>query len=166
MGQQTTNLTLGRLFTDSKTKGYDKLTWVKRDSIISNPMTGKNVFEQYGVEFPDSWSLNSINIVAQKYFTGTPGDADREASLKALINRVVDTVTRHGTQEKYFDNATEAEDFREELKYILATQRAALTRLSGSILAHPTALNRPALVSSLESKTRCQLFSTGLKKKV
>lgn len=125
MGQQTTNLTLGRLFTDSKTKGYDKLTWVKRDSIISNPMTGKNVFEQYGVEFPDSWSLNSINIVAQKYFTGTPGDADREASLKALINRVVDTVTRHGTQEKYFDNATEAEDFREELKYILATQRAA-----------------------------------------
>ncbi len=42
-----------------------------------------------------------------------------------MINRVVDTITRHGIQEKYFENATEAEDFREELKYILATQRAA-----------------------------------------
>ncbi|MGI9027372.1 MAG: vitamin B12-dependent ribonucleotide reductase [Candidatus Saccharimonadales bacterium] len=125
MGQQTTNLTLGRLFTDSKAKAYDQLTWVKRDSIISNPMTKKNVFEQFDVEFPDNWSLNSINIVAQKYFTGTPGDDDREASLKDLINRVVDTVTSHGKQEKYFDTDAEAEDFREELKYILATQRAA-----------------------------------------
>lgn len=122
---QTTNLTLGRLFTDPKTKGYDSLKWVKRDSIISNPMTGKNVFEQRGVEFPESWSLNAINIVAQKYFTGTPGTAERESSLKDLINRVVDTVTRQGIQEDYFSSEKEAEDFREELKYILATQRAA-----------------------------------------
>ncbi len=93
---QTTNLTLGRLFTEPKTKAYDSLTWVKRDSIITNPSTSKNVFEQFGVEFPDSWSLNSINIVAQKYFTGTPGTPDRESSLKDLINRVVDTITRHG----------------------------------------------------------------------
>lgn len=122
---QTTNLTLGRLFTDSKTKAYDQLTWVKRDSIITNPMTGKNVFEQRGVEFPENWSLNAINIVAQKYFTGTPGDDDRESSLKDLINRIVDTVTRQGLQEDYFNSEKEAEDFREELKYILATQRAA-----------------------------------------
>ncbi len=125
MGQQTTNLTLGRLFTDSKTKAYDQLTWVKRDSIIANPMTGKNVFEQFGVEFPEEWSLNSINIVAQKYFTGTPGTKDRESSLKDLINRVVDTVTRQGIQENYFESGEDAETFREELKYILATQRAA-----------------------------------------
>ena len=38
---------------------------------------------------------------------------------------MVDTVTRQGLQEGYFDNDAEAEDFREELKYILATQRAA-----------------------------------------
>lgn len=122
---QTTNLTLGRLFTDPNTKAYDKLNWVKRDSIITNPMTGKNVFEQRGVEFPENWSLNSINIVAQKYFTGTPGTPERESSLKNLIDRVVDTVTRQGLQENYFDSEKEAEDFREELKYVLATQRAA-----------------------------------------
>jgi ribonucleoside-diphosphate reductase alpha chain len=122
---KTTNLGVGRFFTDQKTRAYDKLTWVKRDSVITNPMTGKAVFEQLGVEFPDNWSLNSINIVAQKYFTGTPGTSERESSLKDLIDRVADTVTRHGLQENYFDSETEAEDYREELKYILATQRAA-----------------------------------------
>jgi ribonucleoside-diphosphate reductase alpha chain len=122
---QTSSLTVGRLFTPSKTKAYDQLTWVKTDSILKNPATGKSVFEQIGVEFPEGWSLNSVNIVAQKYFTGTPGTADRESSLKHLIDRVVDTTTRQGLQEGYFESEAEAEDFREELKYILATQRAA-----------------------------------------
>ncbi len=122
---QTTSLGVRRLFTKPKTKAYDQLKWTKRDSVLTNPMTNKTVFEQYGVEFPEGWSQNSINIVAQKYFTGTPGTAEREESLRQLIDRVVDTVTRQGLQEGYFDTDTEAEDFREELKYILATQRAA-----------------------------------------
>ncbi len=122
---QATKLGGGRLFTKANTKAYDGLKWVKRDSIITNPMTGKAVFEQRGVEFPEGWSLNAINIVAQKYFTGTPGTAGRESSLRDLVDRVADTITRQGTQESYFDDKTEAEDFREELKYVLATQRAA-----------------------------------------
>jgi len=122
---QGTALEIGRFFTKSKSKAYDSLKWVSRDSAIINPATGKPVFEQKGIEFPDTWSLNAINIVAQKYFTGTPGTPEREDSLKRLINRIVDTVTRQGTQEGYFDTEVEAEDFREELKYILATQRAA-----------------------------------------
>ena len=122
---QATKLEVRRVFTKPKTKAYDLLKWVKRDSQITNPATGKAVFEQKGVEFPDSWSLNAINIVAQKYFTGTPGTDSRETSLKTLIDRVADTITRQGSQEGYFDTQSEAEDFREELKYILATQRAA-----------------------------------------
>ena len=122
---QTAILGQRRLLTPPKSKAYDQLKWVKRDSVIMNPMTGKPVFEQLGVDFPEGWSLNSINIVAQKYFTGTPGTAERESSLKHLINRVVDTVTRQGLQEGYFETEVEADDFREELKYILATQRAA-----------------------------------------
>jgi len=124
MGQSTI-LGRRRLFTAPKTKAYDQIKWVKRDSVIMNPMTGKPVFEQLGVDFPEGWSLNAINIVAQKYFTGTPGSDDRESSLKHLVDRVVDTVTRQGVQEGYFEDGEEAEDFREELKYILATQRAA-----------------------------------------
>jgi ribonucleoside-diphosphate reductase alpha chain len=122
---QITELSLGRLFTQPKTKAYEGLRWVKQDSIIINPMSNTPVFEQKDVEFPEGWSLNAINIVAQKYFTGTPGTTDREDSLKRLINRVVDTITRHGLQEGYFEDEAEAEDFREELKYVLATQRAA-----------------------------------------
>ncbi|MBI1952111.1 vitamin B12-dependent ribonucleotide reductase [Candidatus Saccharibacteria bacterium] len=122
---QLAALSVRRLFTKPKTKAYDGLTWVKRDSLITNPATGKPVFEQKNVDFPEGWSLNAINIVAQKYFSGTPDTQGREQSLKQLINRVVDTVTREGVQGGYFTNAVEAEDFREELKYILATQRAA-----------------------------------------
>ncbi|HSX17037.1 MAG TPA: vitamin B12-dependent ribonucleotide reductase [Patescibacteria group bacterium] len=122
---QTSSLTVGRLFTQPKSKAYDQLKWAKHDSLITNPSSGTPVFEQKGVEFSEGWSLNAINIVAQKYFCGTPGTDDREGSLKQLIDRVVDTVTRQGVQEGYFETETEAEDFREELKYVLATQRAA-----------------------------------------
>lgn len=122
---QASSLTAGRLFTPAKSKAYDQLRWAKQDSIIVNPTTGKAVFDQRGVEFPEGWSLNAINIVAQKYFTGTPGTPERESSLKHLVDRVVDTVTRQGLQEGYFETEEESEDFREELKYVLVTQRAA-----------------------------------------
>jgi len=122
---QTTNSGVRRFFTQPKTKGYDSLKWVKRDSSLKNPFTGEVVFEQKDVEIPEGWSLNALNIVAQKYFTGTPGTEERESSLKNLVDRVVDTVVRQGQQEGYFDSNTEAETFREELKYVLASQRAA-----------------------------------------
>jgi len=122
---QATNSGVARYFTEPKGKAYDMLKWVTRDSAITNPFTGEAVFEQKDVEIPESWSQNALNIVAQKYFTGTPGDKDRETSLRHLIDRVVDTIVRHGKQEGYFDTATEADTFREELKYVLATQRAA-----------------------------------------
>jgi ribonucleoside-diphosphate reductase alpha chain len=122
---QTTHLSVDRMFTQPKSKAYDQLKWAKRDSILMNPMTNKPVFEQRGVEFPEQWSLNASNIVAQKYFTGTPGTGERESSLRHLIDRVVDTVIRQGVQEGYFDNEIETENYREELKYVLATQRAA-----------------------------------------
>lgn len=121
---QTVGLGITRKFTPANSKAYDQLEWVERDSVLMNPQTGKAVFEQYGVDFPKGWSQNAINIVAQKYFTGTPGTDGRESSLRDLIDRVVDTVVRQGVQEGYFEKA-EAEDYREELKYVLATQRAA-----------------------------------------
>lgn len=122
---QTTILARRRFFTPAKSKAYDQIKWVKRDSIITNPATGKPVFEQRGVEFPEGWSLNAINIVAQKYFSGTPGTPEREDGLKRLVDRVVDTITRQGLQEGYFETEAEADDFREELKFVLATQKAA-----------------------------------------
>lgn len=122
---QATVLNVRRYFTKQGTDPYDMFSWVERDSKIDNPVTGKVAFEQKSVEFPDTWSMNAINIVSQKYFCGTPGTADREASLKTLINRVADTITRHGLQEGYFNGEDEADTFNAELKYILTSQRAA-----------------------------------------
>lgn len=122
---QTAVLDIRRYFTKKGVDAYDMFDWVERDSKIDNPVTGKVAFEQKSVEFPDTWSMNAINIVSQKYFTGTPGTDEREASLKTLINRVADTITRHGEQEGYFTDRDQAVIFNQELKYILAAQRAA-----------------------------------------
>ena len=86
--------------------------------------------------------------MAQKYFTGTPGTKDRESSLKHLIDRVADTITREGLSEGYFNNEVEAEDFREELKYILATQRAAFNSPVWFNIGAPGRAQQAVLVSS------------------
>jgi ribonucleoside-diphosphate reductase alpha chain len=104
---------------------YSLFKWANFDSKIENYFTGEVAFEQAGVEFPDNWSVNAINIVSQKYFCGTPGTPTREYSLKQLVNRVADTVTAHGRKEGYFKSEEEAQFFSDELKYILTSQRAA-----------------------------------------
>ena len=120
-------LTIGiqRHFTQPGVHPYDTITWEKRDARISNWKTGSVAFEQLGVEFPESWSLNATNIVAQKYFRGTLGTPERETSLRQVIDRVADTITNWGIQGGYFVDDEEAEAFRNELKFILVTQRAA-----------------------------------------
>ncbi|MEO5691075.1 MAG: vitamin B12-dependent ribonucleotide reductase [Candidatus Saccharimonadales bacterium] len=125
MAQAVSALSIARYFTEEGTHPYDQLNWVKRESSITNPSTGKIVFEQKEAEFPEFWSQNAINIVAQKYFYGTPGTPGREKSLRQLIDRVANTVTKHGYDNGYFTSEEEADTFNAELKYILATQRAA-----------------------------------------
>ena len=114
-----------RIFTKPGVDAYDMLTWKKYDALIQNPGTGEVVFEQKGVEFPDHWSQNAVNIVSQKYFSGELGSPKREKSLKQLINRVADTVSQYGFKNGYFATRAESEVFNQELKYILATQRAS-----------------------------------------
>jgi ribonucleoside-diphosphate reductase alpha chain len=125
MAQAAKALSVARFFTEAGTHPYDMFDWVKRESKIVNPGTGKVVFEQQDAEFPDFWSQNAINIVAQKYFYGTPGTPTREKGLKDLIDRVVNTITKHGYDQGYFADELEADTFNAELKYILVTQRAA-----------------------------------------
>lgn len=125
MAQSVSALNVARYFTEESVHPYDQFKWVNRQSSIVNPGTGKTVFEQKDVEFPEFWSQNSINIVAQKYFYGTPGTPGREKGLRDLINRVVDTTTKHGYDNGYFADEAEADTFNAELKYILASQRAA-----------------------------------------
>lgn len=122
---KTAAIGIRRHFTKRGVDAYEMLDWKETDSELKNPVTGEMVFQQKDVEFPDTWSVNAINIVSQKYFCGTPGEGSREKSLKQLINRVADTITRHGIKEGYFADKDEAETYNQELKYILATQRAS-----------------------------------------
>jgi ribonucleoside-diphosphate reductase alpha chain len=116
---------ISRHFTTPGVHPYDEVVWEHRDARISNWKDGSVAFEQLDVEFPVSWSLNSTNIVAQKYFRGTLGTPERESSLRQVIDRVADTITTWGAEGGYFADTAEAEAFRDELKYILVTQRAA-----------------------------------------
>jgi ribonucleoside-diphosphate reductase alpha chain len=125
--RQTTagRIGLGRLFTSPGVDPFDEVVWEERDARITNFKDGSVAFEQLGVEFPTTWSLNATNIVAQKYFRGTPGTPERESSLKQVISRVVDTITQWGSEGGYFADELEEQAFRDELKFILVTQRAA-----------------------------------------
>jgi ribonucleoside-diphosphate reductase alpha chain len=116
---------LSRLFTAPGVDPYDELVWERRDARITNWNDGSVAFEQRGVEFPASWSQNATNIVAQKYFRGTLGTPGRESSLRQVIDRVADTITRWGSEGGYFVDVDEEQAFNDELKYILVTQRAA-----------------------------------------
>ena len=116
---------ISRHFTAPGVHPYDEVLWERRDARISNWKDGSVAFEQLQVEFPTTWSLNATNIVAQKYFRGTLGLPEREWSLQQVIDRVADTITNWGEEGGYFADETETESFRNELKYILVTQRAA-----------------------------------------
>ena len=114
-----------RHFTAPGVHPYDQVVWERRDAQIKNWKDGSVAFEQLGVEFPVSWSLNATNIVSQKYFRGTPGTSEREDSMRQVIDRVADTITKWGVECGYFIDQDEAESFCNELKFILVTQRAA-----------------------------------------
>ena len=123
--KQITELSLKRYFTTVGRDAYDLVAWQKTEARIFNHITQETVFEQKDLEFPADWSHNAINIVAQKYFSGDPSLPEREHSLKQLINRVVHAIADYGRQNGYFDDDDEVQTFVEELKYILATQRAS-----------------------------------------
>ncbi|MFE1399596.1 vitamin B12-dependent ribonucleotide reductase [Nocardiopsis dassonvillei] len=111
-----------RVFTTPGTHPYDSLEWERRDVVMTNWRDGTVNFEQRGVEFPSSWSMNATQIVTSKYFRGAVGTPEREWSLKQLIDRVVGVYTETGREHGYFASAEDAEVFDHELKHALAHQ--------------------------------------------
>jgi ribonucleoside-diphosphate reductase alpha chain len=114
-----------RHFTTADRHPYDQVAWDRRDARIVNFRDGTVAFEQRDVEVPVDWSQNATNIVTQKYFRGTVGTPERERSVRQVADRVVDTIAQWGIDGGYFIDDDEAESFRDELKYLIVTQRAA-----------------------------------------
>jgi ribonucleoside-diphosphate reductase alpha chain len=115
-------LKMQRIHTTAGVHPYDQVTWERRDVVMTNWRDGSVNFEQKGVEFPDSWSVNAANIVTTKYFRGAVGTPEREWSLKQIVDRVVDTYVRTGVENGYFASPADAEIFDHELKYALIHQ--------------------------------------------
>jgi ribonucleoside-diphosphate reductase alpha chain len=121
-GKRARGLRLDRVYTRPGVHPYDELTWERRDVVMTNWRDGSINFEQRGVEFPESWSVNAANIVTTKYFRGAVGSPDRESSLRQLIDRVVSTYRRAGEEHGYFATAEDAEIFDHELSHMLVNQ--------------------------------------------
>ncbi len=121
---QGVGIGIRRHFTTRGGDPYDSVEWETRDARITNLRDGSVAFEQRAVEVPATWSANSTNILAQKYFRGTLGTTEREHSLRQVVDRVVDTITAWGAKDGYFVD-DEAHAFRDELKYLIIHQRAA-----------------------------------------
>jgi ribonucleoside-diphosphate reductase alpha chain len=115
-------LTVERLHTTPGVHPYDEVTWERRDVVMTNWRDGSVNFEQRGVEFPDSWSINATNIVTSKYFRGAAGSPQRESSLRTLIDRVVGSYHRAGVEHGYFATDEDAEIFAQELTWMLLHQ--------------------------------------------
>ncbi len=117
-------LRFGRFFTPAGSHAYDLVEWERRTAAITGEK-GQVIFEQKDVEVPRSWSQLAINVVAQKYFRGSPGSPERETSVRQIIDRVVDTLVKWGREGGYFATDEDAQNWGEELRYLLVTQHAS-----------------------------------------
>ena len=136
---QRPGLTFERYFTRQGVDPFETVEWELRDAVISGA-DGKIFFEQRGVEFPKTWSQTATNVVVQKYFRGTLGTPQREASVRAMIARVADTIYGWGKSDSYFKSEQDAWAFRDELVHLLLHQKMAFNSpvwFNVGVEAHP-----------------------------
>jgi ribonucleoside-diphosphate reductase alpha chain len=113
-----------RRFTRPGISPYDEVQWEKRTASITDSK-GNSIFEQKDVEVPFDWSMTATNIVASKYLHGQMNTPERESGVRALVERVAETVRDWGIEGGYFATAEDAAVFYDELAHMLLTQKVA-----------------------------------------
>ncbi|HET7334239.1 MAG TPA: vitamin B12-dependent ribonucleotide reductase, partial [Rhizomicrobium sp.] len=141
-----------RQFTIEGHSPYEGIAFRTATSEIRNP-DGSVVFSQSDIEVPTAWSQVASDVLAQKYFrkAGVPNalkpvpEADvpeflwrktaddsapgfekvGEHSAKQVFDRLAGTWAYWGWKGGYFDKEDDAQAFYDELRYMLATQKAA-----------------------------------------
>src|SRR5262245_49415753 len=121
-GEGVRGLIFERRWTTPGVHPYDEVEWELRNASISSE-TGKTVFEQTDVEVPTFWSQLATNVVVSKYFRGHVGTAQREHSVKQLIDRVVNTITAWAATQRYFASDDDLGAFQAELTHLLLHQK-------------------------------------------
>jgi len=104
---------------------YDSVEWDIRDSKITDA-EGNVKFEMKGVEVPKPWSQLATDIFASKYCrkSGVPNERGHEWSLKQVVERITDTITAFGLEQRYFQG-DDAINFNNDLKWLLINQYGA-----------------------------------------
>ena len=123
-GAAQPGLDFPRFFSREGSDPFDEIEWESRVALIGSEQ-GTVVFEQRDVEIPSFWSQQATNIVVSKYFRGQMGSPTRERSVKQLIGRVVDTLTKWARTQRYFATEDDLQAFSDDLKHLLVFQKAA-----------------------------------------
>jgi ribonucleoside-diphosphate reductase alpha chain len=134
-------LSVGRYFTREGISHKEMFAYERRTSIIKNP-DGSIVFEMNDVEVPEFWSQVATDILAQKYLrkAGVPlrnekGDllldengkviTGRETSIRQVAHRLAGCWRHWGDKFGYFSTPKDAENYYEEMAYMIIAQIAA-----------------------------------------
>jgi ribonucleoside-diphosphate reductase alpha chain len=138
-----------RKFTTEGKDAYADLDFVSTVSEIRNP-DGSVVFHLDNVEVPKAWSQVASDVIAQKYFrkAGVPAESKRvkekgvpeflwrsvpvegtemggETSSKQVFDRLAGAWAYWGWKGGYFTTEEDARTYYDEMRHMLASQRAA-----------------------------------------
>ncbi|MFQ3183413.1 MAG: ribonucleoside-diphosphate reductase alpha chain [Alteromonas macleodii] len=138
-----------RNFTKSGLDAYAEVPFKAATSEIRNP-DGTIVFKLENCQIPIGWSQVASDVIAQKYFrkAGVPSETVRiaekgipkflwrsvpaegailegETSAKQVFDRLAGAWTYWGWKGGYFTTEEDAQTYFDEMRYMLATQRAA-----------------------------------------
>jgi ribonucleoside-diphosphate reductase alpha chain len=139
---------IARKFTKAGQDAYAEIEFTTTTSEIKNP-DGTVVFKNENVEVPAKWSQVASDVIAQKYFRkavvpaklkrvkekGVPAflwrsapDGDEtggEESARQVFDRLAGAWAYWGWKGGYFTTEEDARAYFDEMRYMLATQRAA-----------------------------------------
>ncbi|SNR40151.1 vitamin B12-dependent ribonucleotide reductase [Puniceibacterium sediminis] len=139
-----------RKFTKAGQDAYAEIDFVSTVSEIRNP-DGTIVFRLDNVEVPAKWSQVASDVIAQKYFrkAGVPVELKKvaekgvpeflwrsvpataetktvgESSSKQVFDRLAGAWAYWGWKGGYFTKESDAQAYYDEMRHMLATQRAA-----------------------------------------
>ncbi|SEM46095.1 ribonucleoside-diphosphate reductase class II [Loktanella fryxellensis] len=140
---------IDRTFTTAGADAYADVAFRSATSEIRNP-DGTVVFKLENCEIPAAWSQVASDVIAQKYFrkAGVPSAVTRikekgvpsflwrsepadgatfggETSARQVFDRLAGAWTYWGWKGGYFTTEADARAYFDEMRYMLATQRAA-----------------------------------------
>ena len=163
--RRSKGLRIERIHTTPGVHPYDEVVWERRDVVMTNWRDGSINFEQRGVEFPDFWSVNAVNIVTSKYFRGAVGTPQRESEPEAAHRPDREDVPEGRRGLRLLRLARRRRDLRAraDVRPPAPDLQLQLAR-SGSTSARPSRSRSPP-ASSCPSTTPWSRSSTGTRKR-